>query len=406
MIKKTIAYLCSEYPAISHTFIYREIESLRKAGMTIHTASIRKPSNLQFMTAAEQNEAAQTLMVLATPLPLMAKAHLHSLIKNPAGYLRMAFEASKLLFKGPKSPVKALAYFVEAGILLEWMHRHGITHIHEHFGNPTAIVAILMKSYGGVSYSISVHGPDIFYAVDSALLAEKVQKACFIRCISHYCRSQIMRISDSESWNRQHIVRCGVDPDLYDVRPDPGNKVPVIICVGRLVPAKGQHILLKACSLLKRDGVQFHLIIIGEGPDRSSLEKFVARNDLREVVTFTGVLGQDKVRQQYDRADLFVLASFAEGVPVVLMEAMAKEIPVISTRITGIPELIQHGQDGLLATPGDAEDLASQILTLLNHPELRQQFGKAGRKKVRANYNQHENNLLMVDLLNQAATQS
>ena len=215
-----------------------------------------------------------------------------------------------------------------------------------------------------------------------------------------------MRISDSESWNRQHIVRCGVDPDLYDVRPDPGNKVPVIICVGRLVPAKGQHILLKACSLLKRDGVQFHLIIIGEGPDRSSLEKFVARNDLREVVTFTGVLGQDKVRQQYDRADLFVLASFAEGVPVVLMEAMAKEIPVISTRITGIPELIQHGQDGLLATPGDAEDLASQILTLLNHPELRQQFGKAGRKKVRANYNQHENNLLMVDLLNQAATQS
>ncbi len=373
--------------------------------MTVHTASIRKPSNLQLMTAAEQDEAVQTLMVLATPPQLMAKAHLHSLLNNPAGYLRMAFEASKLLFKGPKSPVKALAYFVEAGILLEWMHRHGITHIHEHFGNPTAIVAILMKTYGGVSYSISVHGPDIFYAVDSALLAEKIEKASFVRCISHYCRSQIMRISDSGSWNRQHIVRCGVDPDLYDVRPDPGNKVPNIICVGRLVPAKGQHILLEACLLLKNKGVQFHLAMIGDGPDRSALEIFVAKNNLKEMVTFTGVLGQDKVRMQYDKADLFVLASFAEGVPVVLMEAMAKEIPVISTRITGIPELIEHGQDGLLATPGDAESLANQMLTLLNHPELRLQFGKAGRKKVKANYNQHKNNLKMVDLLKQAAEQ-
>ncbi len=406
MINKPIAYLCSEYPAISHTFIYREIESLRKAGITVHTASIRKPSNLQFMTAAEQNEAVQTIMVLATPPPLMVKAHIHSLLKNPAGYLRMAVEASKLLFKGPKSPVKALAYFLEAGILLEWMHRLGITHIHEHFGNPTAIVAILMKTYGGMSYSTSIHGPDIFYAVDSALLAEKIQKASFVRCISHYCRSQIMRISDSESWNRQHIVRCGVDPDLYAVRPDPGNKVPSIICVGRLVPAKGQHILLESCLLLKNKGLQFHLTLIGEGPDRLSLENFVARNDLKEMVTFTGVLGQDKVRQHYDKADLFVLASFAEGVPVVLMEAMAKEIPVISTRITGIPELIEHGQDGLLATPGDAEELASQMQTLLNHPELRLQFGKAGRKKVKASYNQHDNNLKMVDLLNQASAQS
>ena len=215
-----------------------------------------------------------------------------------------------------------------------------------------------------------------------------------------------MRISDSESWNRQHIVRCGVDPDLYDVRPDPGNKVPSVICVGRLVPAKGQHILLEACLLLKNKGVQFHLTIIGEGPDRLSLETFVATNNFKERVTFTGVLGQDKVRQHYDKADLFVLASFAEGVPVVLMEAMAKEIPVISTRITGIPELIEHGQDGLLATPGDTEDLALQMLTLLNHPELRRQFGKAGRNKVKANYNQHENNLQMVDLLNKAAAQS
>lgn len=406
MTQQPIAYLCSEYPAISHTFIYREIESLRMAGMTVYTASINKPSNIEFMTQPEQEEAGATLMVLDTPVPLMAKAHLHCLVKQPAGYLRMAVEASKLLFKGPKSPLKAAAYFAEAGILLEWVHRLGITHIHEHFGNPTAIVALLMKRYGGVSYSISVHGPDIFYAIDAAMLADKVRNASFIRCISHYCRSQIMRISPHETWNKQHIVRCGVDPDLYAVRPEPGNSVPKITCVGRLVPAKGQHILLEACSLLKQKGVEFQLTLIGDGPDRNSLEQFVANNNLQDSVTFTGVLGQDKVRMHYEKTDLFVLPSFAEGVPVVLMEAMAKEIPVISTRITGIPELIEHCQNGMLTTPGDTKELAHTIQTMLENPALQKQYGQAGRISIIENYNQHKNNLQMVDLFKQATAAS
>ena len=398
MTAKAIAYLCSQYPAISHTFIYREIESLRKGGMTVHTASIRLPENLAVMTPAEQEEANRTLMVLSMPFLSMLGAHLHCLKKNPAGYLRMAASGLRLLTNGPKSPLKAAAYFAEAGILLQWLHRHNITHIHEHFANPTAIVAILMKSYGGVSYSISVHGPDIFYTVDSAMLAEKISKAAFVRCISHYCLSQIMRISAPEAWHKLHIVRCGVDPDLYTPRPEPGNALPNILCVGRLVAAKGQYILLKACALLKNEGLQFHLTIVGDGPDRQILEKAATSGNLNGTVTFTGALGQDKVRDVYDRADLFVLASFAEGVPVVLMEAMAKEIAVISTRITGIPELIEHEKDGLLATPGDEADLASQIRKLLGNPQQRRELGTAGRKKVIALYNQHTNNQGMVTL--------
>lgn len=398
----SIAYLCSEYPAVSHTFIHREIESLRKTGMTVHTASIRRPSNLQLMTAAEQEEASRTLMVLSHPMPQVLAAHLHCFRKSPAGYRRMAAEGFRLLFKGPKDPVKAAAYFMEAGVLLEWLHKLEVSHIHEHFANPTAIVAMLMQSYGGVSYSTSVHGPDIFYVVDSAMLHEKIRKASFVRCISHYCLSQVMRISDAEGWKKLHIVRCGVDPELYSVRPEPGNEIRELLCVGRLVPAKGQHILLQACRQLRQEGFRFRLTLVGDGPDRASLEKFVEENDLRELVNFTGALGQDKVRSHYDRADLFVLASFAEGVPVVLMEAMAKEIPVVSTRITGIPELIEHGVDGMLATPGDASDLATQIRTLLGNQELRGRLGKAGRRKVIEHYNQHRNNLNMVDLFNQA----
>ena len=396
MNNKPIAYLCSEYPAISHTFIYREIESLRKAGMTVHTASIHKPTGLNIMTAAERTEAENTLMVLSQPAAAILKAHLYCLMKKPGSYLQMCAAALRLLVTGPKNPVKALAYLAEAGILLQWAHRNGVTHIHEHFGNPTAIVAMLMKRYGGITYSISVHGPDIFYTVDSAMLAEKVREASFVRCISHYCRSQIMRISDTERWDKFHIVRCGIDPELYTPRPDPRNSIPELLCVGRLVPAKGQHILLEACSILKKEGVPFHLTMVGDGPDRKSLEACAASSKLGDCVTFTGPLGQDKVRSCYDRADLFVLASFAEGVPVVLMEAMAKEIPVISTRITGIPELIEHEEDGLLAVPGDPVDLAGQIRKVLDSPELRTRFGKAGRQKVTALYNQHRNNALMV----------
>ncbi|KAA6231771.1 colanic acid biosynthesis glycosyltransferase WcaL [Chlorobium phaeovibrioides] len=402
----TIAYLCSEYPAVSHTFIFREIESLRRAGILVHTATIRRTKNLGLMTASEQDEAKRTFAVITEPLPAIFKAHAKSLIRNPAGYMRMAAAALKPAFTGPCKPIKAAAYFIEAGILLEWLHGLSITHVHEHFGNPTAIVAMLMKTYGGISYSISVHGPDIFYQIDSAMLDEKVRHASFVRCISHYCRSQIMRISPSSMWGKHHIVRCGVDPDTWLPRPEPDNEVPQLLCVGRLVPAKGQHILLNACALLKNEGVRFHLTLIGDGPDRTSLEQFSREHGLEGAVTFTGVQGQDKVREWYDMADMFILASFAEGVPVVLMEAMAKEIPVISTRITGIPELIEHGHNGLLATPADTEDLARKIRTLIEDPEMRKRLGREGRKSVERRYNQHINNNKMVDLFKQAVAQT
>ena len=403
MTNRPIAYLCSEYPAVSHTFIFREIESLRQAGMTVHTATIRKPANLSVMTPAEQDEAKRTLVVLSQPLSGMLRAHVHCLIKSPAGYIRMAFEALRPAFSGPKKPIKAAAYFMEAGILLKWLHELEIEHVHEHFGSTTAIVAMLMKAYGGITYSMSIHGPDIFYGIDSAMLEEKVCKASFVRCISHYCQSQVMRISPPSNWQRQHIVRCGVDPETYTPRPDPCNEKPHLLCVGRLVPAKGQHLLLEACRRLQKDGMRFHLTLVGDGPDRETLEQFRDKHGLSRMVTFTGALGQEAVRKHYDSADIFVLASFAEGVPVVLMEAMAKEIPVISTRITGIPELIDHGHDGLLATPGDTSDLALQIRTLIDHPEMRQKIGKAGRQTVERRYNQHLNNSKMVDLFEQVA---
>ncbi len=397
---KHIAYLCSEYPAVSQTFIFREIASLRQAGLQVTPISVHRPSNLEVMTANERLEAENTLVMTNLGLTAILAAHLAVLRSSPAGYARMTATALTLVAKGPKHPFKALAYWAEAGILLNWMHQKGIRHVHEHFAAPTAIVAMLAKRYGSVSYSLSVHGPDIFFYQDSELLADKVNGAEFTRCISHFCRSQLMRITPPDRWSRLHIVRCGVDPEVYTPIPETGSAVPEILCVGRLVPAKGQRVLLEACALLKERGRSFYLTLVGGGPDMALLKDYASAAGLNGQVRFTGPLGQDRVRDWYGKADLFVLASFAEGVPVVLMEAMAKRIPVVSTRIAGIPELIDHGEDGLLAHAGDVEGLALQMEKLLLDPALRNRLGAAGRQKIMEQYHLHRNNQNMVNLFN------
>lgn len=389
---KKIAYLCSEYPAISHTFIFREIQSLREESIEVYTSSVRHPHGLQIMTDEEKQEAQATMVMKDISIGQVVTIPLKLLLKSPPGFVRMCVKALSFCVKGPKNIIKAVGYLGEAMILLDWLQKHDIHHVHEHFGNPTAMVAMVAKAYGGVSYSLSIHGPDIFYQVDSALLAEKVLGASFVRCISHYCRSQLWRITPHNVWDKFHIVRCGIDPELYKPETRENNEIPEILCVGRLCPAKGQHVLLEAAAILKEKKVSFHVTMVGDGEDRESLTELCNQLELTDFVDFTGALGQDEVRDYYRQADIFVLPSFAEGVPVVLMEAMAKEIPVISTRITGIPELIAHDNNGLLATPADIQELAGQLITLIESDEKRRDFGVKARMKVVDMYNQHKNN--------------
>jgi colanic acid/amylovoran biosynthesis glycosyltransferase len=393
-----IAYLSNPYPAISHTFIYREIESLRKKGIEIATVSVSQTPDKEKMTIAEQQEAERTLVLKDTSVVSILASCVSLFLHSPAGFLKMTMHALTLCFRGPKNPVKALGYLAEAIILLAWLRKKQITHIHEHFANPTAFVAMLCKRYGGISYSLSIHGPDVFSQVDSTMLADKVKEATFIRCISNYCKSQIMLITPHHLWKQHHIVRCGVDTDIFHARTPPENTVPQILCVGRLCPAKGQHILIEACGKLREQGVSFAMRFVGDGPERTSLEDLSQELGLEEFIHFTGVLGQDEVKKEYEKADFFVLPSFAEGVPVVLMEAMAMTIPVISTRITGIPELIDHGTDGLLATPGDVDDLASQLHLLLEDRAFGERLGAAGRNKVSEKYSQEKNNAELAEI--------
>lgn len=398
-----LAYLASEYPAISHTFIHREVEALRSVGFEIATVSVRPTVGLERLTPAEQQEAARTLRLLERPLRHLPPAHLRLLLRHPAGYLRMLLAATVMARRCRWT--KTLGYFLEAGRLLDWQERRRIRHVHVHFGNPAANVALLAAASGRSEFSMSVHGPDIFYDVGENLLAEKAQKAVFVRCISHFCRSQMLRLVPHALWGRFPVVRCGVDASVFAPRPEPQNAVPELLCVGRLVPAKGQHILVEACARLAGDGVPFRLTLVGDGPDRESLVALAARLGLQERVVFAGALGQAEVRRHYDRADVFVLPSFAEGVPVVLMEAMAKEVPVVSTVIAGIPELIESGVDGLLVPPSDPGALAVAVAGLLADPVRRRELGRRGREKVLRHYDLSTNGATLAEMFRQQLAQ-
>ena len=389
---KRVAYLANPYPAISHTFIFREIQSLRQNGLEVFPVSIDRSDDLGKMTREEKCEA-EEVKVLKDVNPLWAIwSVLRVFVRSPMGFLRMVKMTLGLCLKGPKSAVKAFGYLAETILFLDWIDDKEIDHIHEHFANPTAFIAMLANRYKNWGYSISVHGPDVFYQVDTAMLVQKIMAARFVRCISHYCRSQLWRLVPVGMWNKFHIVHCGVDPELYSPVRRHENAVPEILCVGRLTSAKGQHILLDAAQQIKQQGHSFHLTFVGEGEDRLSLEDQIRDLHLEEQVSLTGALGQDRVMDYYRKADLFVLPSFAEGVPVVLMEAMALELPVISTRITGIPELIEDGQNGLLVTPGNSVELAESIVRILKSKSLAIRLGKEGRKAVLDEFNQRENN--------------
>ncbi|MDC7223950.1 MAG: glycosyltransferase family 4 protein [Spirochaetales bacterium] len=399
MNSKKLAYLASEFPGISHTFIFREIQALTEQGFTVETASIRQAAHLEKMTKAERERAAETCYIKSTN-PLKALAiHLILFLRSPFKYTAFFFRSFKLTGEGRVPFLKTLAYIGEAGILARWMEKKGVRHVHVHFANPAATVAMLASLLGKIEYSLSIHGPDIFYDITTNMLTEKIHRASAVRCISHYCKSQLERLVPHEMWSKFTIVRCGVNVEKFAPRKEPNNSVPEILCLGRLVPAKGQHILLEALKILNDRSVPFHLNFVGDGDDRSSLERLTAQYGLNDSVTFVGAVGQDEVHQFYDGADIFVLPSFAEGVPVVLMEAMAKEIPAVSTDITGIPELIEHGKDGILAIPSDIEGLANHLQTLLEDPERRRTLGKQGRAKVLENYDLTTNCGLMADFL-------
>ncbi len=287
--------------------------------------------------------------------------------------------------------IYALFYTVEAFLLGRWMKKRSLRHLHVHFGGSVATVAMVAAEIWKFDYSLTIHGPEEFYEVDYCYLPRKIERAKFIFCISDFCRSQLMKYCDPAHWDKMHVVRLGVDVEEFKPASRESAQPTQIVCVGRLVPAKGQHILLRAFSLVHAKGHEARLIFVGSGPDMDSLKREAAANGIGEHVIFRGALNHEQTRQQLREADIFALASFAEGIPVALMEAMAMAIPCVSTNVAGIPELIRDRADGLLVPASSVESMASAIESLLVDGELRARLGASARARVMERYNLADN---------------
>jgi glycosyltransferase involved in cell wall biosynthesis len=286
-------------------------------------------------------------------------------------------------------------YFAEAMVMWNLCRRRGIRHIHVHFANVSADVAMLATSFGNAvdasapwSWSLTMHGPTEFSDVLAHRLAQKARSAAFVVCISDFARSQLMALLDEDAWEKLCVVHCGIEPAHYEGRVEPAADGPLrVLCVGRLVPEKGQAVLIDALERIRGSGRDVTCTFVGDGPSRDRLESAIAARGLHGAVTVTGALDQDAVREHYLNSDAFCLPSFAEGVPVVLMEAMAAGLPVVTTRIAGIPELVTDGRDGLLVAPGRADRLADALTALADDPDLRRRLGEQARETVRRDFN-------------------
>ena len=398
---RKLAYLLSSYPAVSHTFLLNEICQLRKLGFAINVASINTPDQpCDGVTARETEELKDTLYIKATKPARVALLAMKVLLTHPLAAFRGLGAALRLDPWNLKGSAYALAYLLEALILGDWLRRQGHDHLHVHFGGPVATVGMLTSIAWAIPYSLTVHGPDEFYNVEQSYLCQKVERAQFVICISDYCRSQVMKVSHPRDWSKLRVVRLGVDPQVFSPAHSAQNDTMLeIICVGRLVPAKGQLVLLRAISDLLRRGHRLRLRLVGDGVDRPRLEALIAEQELGASVILEGARNHEATRNLLGQADIFVLASFAEGLPVALMEAMAMEVPCVSTYVAGIPELIRDGLDGLLVPPSSHHALAAALERLIDDAELRRSLAVSGRLRVLEFYNLERNVLTLAAAL-------
>lgn len=385
-----IAYLLSQYPAVNHVFMLREVRSLRTLGLEIQVASIRPPDrDSAAMTAAEREEAQVTYYVKGSGILRVAAAHLRTLISRPAYYFR---GLSCALKTGPGG----LFYFAEAVVLGQWMHANRLFHLHTHF--VSSVGWIVARTFP-ITLSVTFHGPAEFEDPAGNRLAEKVRASLFACVISRYGCGQLMYACPYADWPKIEVTFLGVDPTEFPPRPFRPDPAPFqIVAVGRLAPVKGQHLLLAAMEILVKEGRQVRLCLAGDGPDRKELERDAQARGLAGHVSFEGNVNQDRLREIYRESDALVLSSFAEGLPVVLMEAMAMEIPCVAPWVNGIPEIISREADGLLVPPGDASALACAVRRLMNDPDLRRALGERARRKVLEKFDLRRNTAHLAEV--------
>jgi colanic acid/amylovoran biosynthesis glycosyltransferase len=393
-----LAYLLSQYPTVTHTFLLREVRALRDSGLDFQVISVRgcdRPDHL--LSPEEREERERTYVVLEEGLVSVMWTHLAILIKSPRRYLAGAVYSLRLAGLDLRKMFWNLMYFGEAVVVGARAQSLGVAHLHSHFAST---VALLVARVFPLTFSATIHGPDEFIDANGYFLAQKVAQSLFLCAISNYSRSQLMRVSEPQDWDKLEVAPLGVNLNVFHPPPPREQRAFFeILSVARLAPVKGHRIMVAAIGELIRQGRRsIRLRMVGDGPQRIDLEREIARQGLGEYIRLEGACGQERVLAFYEQSDAFVLSSFAEGVPVVLMEAMAMELPCIATWVNGIPELIRHGVDGWLIPPSEPAELAAAICELMDDPGLCRRLGKSARQRVVEKYNLGRNVACLAEI--------
>ncbi len=385
--------MTSHYPALSHTFVMREVMGVRAAGLRVDTVSVHRAAEAHLLAGVDKLEAERTWNILPLQVGPFAAAHARAGLVHPVAYFRTLGEALAASPGGLRGRLWQAFYFAEAIALWDHARRLQARHFHAHLANVAADVCWWASTFGrkaepraGWRWSFTMHGSTEFYAIERFNLARKVANADLIVCISDFTRSQLMYLSPPEDWVKLVVVHSGADLTRYQWAPPRQGTGFVVLCVARLAPGKGLELLLRAVGILADRGVDVRLVLVGDGELGPRLRRHSNRLGIDSRVELAGAVGQDDMARYYVDADVFCLPSFAEGVPVVLMEAMATGRPVVATRIAGIPELVEEGVSGLLVAPGNVTELASALERLASSPEERESMGVAGRRKVVENF--------------------
>jgi colanic acid/amylovoran biosynthesis glycosyltransferase len=379
--KMRIAYFTNRYPAVSHTFIRREIRALEDLGVSVHRFALRPGADL--VDEEDKSEAKQTRFVLKAGLGELFRCCVTVLLGRPLAVISAIRQALLMGWHSESGVARHLAYVAEAAVLADWCRRDGIQHIHAHFGTNPAAVALLTKQLCGIPYSFTAHGPDEFEKAPLLSLDKKLAHAEFAVCVSSFGRSQFMRWSPPNLWQKIAVVHCGLDRAFFERPVDPPPPSPRLVCVGRLDERKAQILLVAAASQLVEEGTRCEIVLAGDGEMRPNIEEAIRRAGLQESFTITGWVSGERVKAELDAARAMVLPSFSENLPVAIMEAMALCRPVISTYVAGIPELIEPGKTGWLVPAGDEVALAGAMREALIAPAAQlAAMGAAGRRHI------------------------
>jgi len=385
--KPNIAYFTSCYPRASDTFIRNEVRELRHLGFNVLTFSVRKPEKSQIVSKEIQDEYQNTKYILSN-YPSLFASFFYTIFRHPIKFAKTLSLAHKTCSPGLKAHVWQLAYLMEACYLANQLKKHHIDHLHNHIGEASATVAMLASKLSNIPFSQTIHGPGIFYHPQRWALGEKISHSTFTRCISEYCKSQCMAFSQQPDWNKLHVAHCSLDKNFLSTPLTPITKKPRLLSIGRLDTIKGPHMLLEAATTLSDEQIPFELIFIGDGPLREEIEQIIKERNLQEHVKLLGWVGSLEVKKEIENSRAIVSASFNEGLPIVLMEALALGRPVISPCISGIPELVVNGANGYLYPAGSLNGLTEAMKKVIcADVNVLEEMGKKGSLKVNEEFN-------------------